>query len=297
MTYPTYPTPSTYGLPPYKPGTPDNPYAAYGITLGPEWAPYAENLGPLLGLYAPQIQAANTLAEQANLYAQRSAGQRTQLGQLDLAQTRNRIQAQLARLGLRGQEIGVQQQLANQLLGLANQGLDIDFRAFLNRGQAIGLEREMRERAAWRDATARGATVTEGFRQDLAQIAQEAENRMGANRIQAERDRLAYEQTVARLKADQASLDLAAKGLGIDRNELTNSLALAEQIWGVNAQMIQDQLAQAVQQNDYERINAIGNALNAAMQQAMQLGLLRPTQPKYNISPAGAAKYVGRLSS
>ncbi len=175
-----------------------------------------------------QLQLAHRLLESQ----QRAQGA---MGGLDEAEIRNRYGSDLARNNLAGGFLGQDRGFNNQGFDLAKQMLD-NARA-----------RELR--LASESSTARGATVSHGYRSELGEI-------QGAHAAQLGQAGLARDRA-------NAGLDAQAAKMGIDAGELRRGLDLAIGKLGLTGMLDAEQLGNMLSSNVIEQQGLAHSILRA----------------------------------
>lgn len=165
-------------------------------------------------------QLGAVLANQTN-----QSGLINQAGQLDLA-----------KLGIQGEQLGIQrgqlgraQQRSPLEEALAQRGFGVSQADIDASRQQAQFNAGEQQRGLTSASVARGANVTQGYRDDQSAINKQLgftmgglgrqEQRLG---IQKEQHALGYGEEQAQLKDASKNLDLVAKGMGIDKQQIEN---------------------------------------------------------------------------
>lgn len=273
----------------------------YGVTDPYQSQEFQREYGLQQGLNAGQVQAGPQFALNQNTreqLAQQLALGNAQYGQ-EVGFANQDYQTSLARLGLQGQQLGVQRgalgrqpEYLSTLHGLTNQSLQQSADSSLRHLNS--------------DATARGAYTSIGVNADRSDISAQLANQLGRSDTQ-------YNEQVASLADQNKMLDLQASNLGLDRQQLKtelerglsrlglqNQLSIADLTAKINSSNIEDQMiAQqifnaAIQNSDYYSQFYPG-AVN--QQQALTAPTTIGANPaiEYNYSPPGAPKQSATL--
>lgn len=220
---------------------------------------------------APQNAAIDAnLAQQLQRLGLLNANQSTQSGLINQGAALSQ-----QRLGLNGQQLGIQQganarqaPLIEAQHSLATQGLDQQLAQ-----NALGA-RQQRD-ALSSQGTVQGAMQSVGSRQGFSDIA----TQLGFNNATVDRSRwgenLSYGESKAQLADQKKGLDLAAKGLGIDAEELKNRTSQALQQLGLGTALGTSDIVSAMNDLNAGRFNPIQNILPYIYQ---MVGV-RPTAP------------------
>lgn len=162
---------------------------------------------------------------------------------------------------------GIDSNLNRQNMGFARTGLNLS-----NRDVSLRMGRD--RRALLSDATGRGATMTQGFRQGNADINQQGANDRSKNQLQ-------YDSTTARLTADQKNRDV-----DLSRNQdIFTNIGARNNLDRQNAQLAYDKGMQSLGYDlatSQAIINAAQNSENASIRaqatamvnQSIQMGSL-----------------------
>jgi hypothetical protein len=228
-------------------------------------------LAPLLTMYAPQLGAiqAGAALDIAGKEALTNIGLAQTAADWDLR--RASLENQLAKAMLVGQTTQADRARQMAELGFIDQDVALAFRRLLNRGQRAALSREMAERSAWSSATARGATVTEGFRRTLDEIARDFENTMGGLRLDAEQAQLAAARGRADVAQALAHIDARAREAGLDTSYLRRAIEIGSRMAGLDSAKLIEQLNQARISGSLEAQTAANNIINQLVTLAAQM--------------------------
>lgn len=217
---------------------------AYGLGA-PQLASLNQQYGTLQGQLGT-TQAGYDLARQAAQSDAAAQLAKTNLGPEYDAVTRAAIQRQLAGLG-------VDDNLAFQMLGNQFKGLDLQrTQAWQGAGRA--------QTAAKTDATARGSIGSVGFNKKMTGIQQDLANQLSGIDINRTQDTLQAQQAqndrreaAAKLKDQNAMLDIKAKEYGLDRNQIKANLQQGLAKLGIDNMATVNQILDMMSSNDVQQ--------------------------------------------
>jgi hypothetical protein len=290
-----------------------------------------------IGVPAPSFgdQLQSNLASQLNgLAAQGSLAQsayddRVALDRNNVGRQQDFINADLfnanASIGLSRDALTTNQNAMNQMYGIdyrqyqnqmaqAGQGRDINAAGIAGDYTNTTTNQDLRfgrdSRALLSDATGRGATITEGFRQgntDLAsQLAADRTKATGDRDLANQRNNLAYDQTTGNLTAAQEGRSVvnsrdnelfanSARQLGIKSDEAQLAFNRGMQNLGYDS-AVASSILDAAQSAGNSDLKAQAQAL---MMQSMQLGAMYPStmrlQPVQTVKPTPTVRSDSRV--
>jgi hypothetical protein len=180
----------------------------------------------------------------------------------------------LGRVGLRGDQLGIQQGALNRQTALAPQMEALAQQLFGVSHADIGAARtqagqlnQQQLRGEESSATARGANVTAGHRQNIGDINTQLQNTLGGIGRQEQRlgvsekeHALSYKEQQAQLADQQKNLDILSKSLGYDKQEIENRTKSALNQLGLSTTLSTNDIYNAIiqaQQGQFSPVSQI----------------------------------------
>lgn len=267
--------------PSYPPGSPEALIAQYQQWQDQQFASNQKNNLTNLGI-ADWMNQLNTKSLQQSSGADLARLMEQQYRDVQLGKEGNDLNRWFAQIGL-GQ--------ADQQLGLAGQGRDLDIRG-------AGLNRDIGYRANLSDASSRGAITSSGYLQndrDLLgkfNLARDTANLGYAGaELTHDRQKTDYDSTIAKAGLDDKALDSLAREYGIRASDINNQLKLATTKLGLDYAQTIKQLNDQLHSNNAQLAQQAMNFMYQ-MLALPDTGGKTPSAgyaPPVNLSPDGIA--------